>query len=188
MNDTPKFRGLQDEIRFTLLQKRILFLGFEVDDVAVVDFTSDLLYVTARDFRPVRVIMSSPGGDVYAGIAIYNAIRDSVCTGIVVNVEVRGLCASIAAVILQAASKRIACRGTRFLLHEVSEFKIFSEESATEKFEQADELSKCNRTLAAIIAERCGKPVAEILKKIKKRDWWLSAEEALEYNLIDEIF
>ena len=183
----PQYRNLSDNIEAANLDRRLLFLTEQIDECVAPSLLIDMMYLAGRSKEPIRIIMSSPGGDVYRGLLVYNAIRDVQRDGTPVVVEVFGLCASMATVILQAASKRIAHRGSRFLIHEVSEFKIFSEETATEKLDEAEELARINKTLVEILAERSTKNTEEIANLIKRRNYWLSANEAMSLGLVDEV-
>lgn len=181
------YRNLSDDITLANLDRRLLFLTDSIGQPEAQALLIDIMYLAGRSKEPIRLIMSSPGGDVYEGLLIYNAIRDVQAAGTPVVIEIFGLCASMATVVLQAASKRIAHRGSRFLLHEVSEFKFFSDETVTEKQDEAEELARINRTLIEILADRSGKRPEEIGSLIKRRNYWLSAIEARDFGLVDEV-
>ena len=187
--ERPKstYRNLTDDITLANLDRRLLFLTEEIGQPEAQALLIDIMYLAGRSKEPIRLIMSSPGGDVYEGLLIYNAIRDVQAAGTPVVVEILGLCASMATVVLQAASKRIAHRGSRFLLHEVREFKFFSEETATEKADEAEELARINQTLIEILADRTGRTVEEIGSLIKRRNYWLSASEAKSFGIVDQV-
>jgi len=182
-----KYRNLSDDIQDANLNRRLLFLTEGIEQPEAQALLIDIMYLAGRSKDPIRLIMSSPGGGVYEGLLIYNAIRDVQAAGTPVVIEIFGFCASMATVVLQAASKRIAHRGSRFLLHEVREFKFFSEETATEKADEAEELARINRTLIEILAERSGKKIEEIADLIKRRNYWLSASEAKSFGLVDQV-
>ena len=178
---------LEDRMEECLLDSRTVILSVEVTGEGS-GLYRKLAWLYAKDpGKEVRIILNSPGGEVYDGITIYNMIRHFTGKGMPVEVEVMGLCASMATVVLQAATRRVACRHTRFLLHEVSEFKLFSDETATEKEEEARELGIVNRMLAGILAERAGRQVEDVLMAIKRHELWMSAEEAREWGLVDEV-
>jgi len=187
--DRPKstYRNLTDDITLANLDRRLLFLTEEIGQPEAQALLIDIMYLAGRSKEPIRLIMSSPGGGVYEGLLIYNAIRDVQAAGTPVVIEIFGFCASMATVVLQAASKRIAHRGSRFCLHEVSEFKVFSEETATEKADEAEELARMNQMLIEILADRTGKTVEEIGSLIKRRNFWLSAADAKDFGLVDQV-
>jgi ATP-dependent Clp protease protease subunit len=176
-----------DKLNIRLLKTRTIVVCTSVSAEDEPFFTK-LNYLVSEDSKaPITVILNCPGGDVYDGFVIHNAILRARSQGTPVNVEVLGLCASMANIVLQAGTRRIAWKSTRFLLHEVSKFKFFDESTATQAEEEARELGKLNTMLAQIIADRVKKPIDEVLKAIKKNELWLSAEEALIYGLVDEV-
>ena len=178
---------LADEVEASSLDKRIVFLTGQIDEITASFFVKSLMYLTIKSARdPIRVILSSEGGDCYYGILAYTGIKDAIAAGAQVTVEVQGLCASMAVEILQAASVRVARVGSRFLLHEVREFKV-GDVTSSDAEESAIELKKVNNQMAEIIAGRTGKSVAFILKTIRKRDYWLNADEAKAFGLVDEV-
>lgn len=107
--------------------------------------------------------------------------------GIEIVTEARGYAASSAAVILQTGSRRTATKHTRILIHEVSTFKFFSNEKASDVAEEAEELQKVNDMLIKILSERTGHSEQELKTLIHKKDVWFNAQEALNFNLIDAI-
>jgi len=179
-----KYKTLEDDIKRRLLDKRIVMFVGEVGRALAADVTRDLLYLATKSKKPIRVILNSIGGEVYAGLLIYNTIKSIVNQGTEVTVEARGLAASMATIILQAGSKRVAPRYTRFLIHEVSGW-TWGKVSEVE--EAAEEFRKVNNMLRNIIAERSGRDPKEIDKLWTKKEVWYSAEEAKEFGLIDEI-
>jgi len=175
---------LREWLDYKLLQKRIIIWLGDVDVDNIKPLTSHLLYLAEESKKPIKIIMNSPGGEVYPGLLLFDSIKRLTESGIEVVVEVRGLGASMGAVILQAASKRIASRYSRFLIHEVSSVTWGK---ASEQEEEVRELRKINDMLAMIIAERTGKTVEEINKIWTKKDVWMSAQEAKDFGLVDEV-
>jgi len=182
-----KCRDLSDAIWAEHLKNRLLFIDNEITQETVHAHLNDLFYLAAKGSQPIRIIMSSPGGEVYAGLALYNTILDITRRGIPVTIDVMGLAASMAVEILQAGTHRQAYKYTRFLLHEISEIKVLSEETATQAEEHVAELVKLNRMLAEIVAGRAGKKPEEVLALIKKKDYYMSAEEAKKFGIIDSV-
>jgi ATP-dependent Clp protease protease subunit len=173
-----------DEMRKNLLENRMVLLTGEIGLTMAKDIVKELLYVSQRNTRPIKVILNSVGGEVYAGLLIYDTIRDLVGQGIQIEVEARGLAASMGAVILQAGSKRTASTATRFLIHEVS---TWDWAKVSEMEEKVLEVRKVNDMLRDIIAVRSGHPKEEIDRLWTKKDVWFSAEEAKQFGLIDEV-
>lgn len=179
-----QFEKLDDVIRKGLLDNRKILLTGEIGLSLAKDITRELLYVALKSQEPIHVILNSVGGEVYAGLLIFNTIRDLVSQGIDITVEARGLAASMGAIILQAGSKRIARKATRFLIHEVS---AWSWGKVSEMEERVEEIRKVNNLMRDIIAERSGKSKEEIDKLWTKKEVWYSAEEAKDFGLIDEV-
>jgi len=177
-------RTLDDEIRKQILEKRLILLTGEVGLSMAKDVVKELLYVALKSREPLKVILNSVGGEVYAGLLIYNTIEDLVRQGLEIIVEARGLAASMACIILQAGSRRIGTRTTRFLIHEVSSWDWGK---VTEMEEKVQEVRKVNDMLRDIIASRSGKSKEEIDQLWTKKDVWYSAEEAKDFGLIDEV-
>ena len=176
----------EDVVALRLGEKRIVVLHGQIEEVLAQQVSKELLYMESVGPEPIRVILNSVGGDVYDGLLIFDTIRDIAKKGIEVTIEVRGLAASMAAIILQAASikRRTSSRYTRFLIHEISSL---SAGTTSEQEEQVNELRKLNSMLRDILSERTGRSVEEIEKMWKKTDVWFSADEALKFGLVDEV-
>lgn len=179
------FKKLQEKIDWSLLQNRVIFIAGEIHMRFAEEVTKSLIYLWRKDNDPIYVLINSTGGEVYAGLLIYNTIRELVHKGVSVEVEARGLAASMGCIILQAGSKRTAAKETRLLMHEVSSIDFGT---VSEVEDKAIELRKLNNMLRDIIAKRSKRTPEEIDKLWTKTDVWYSAEEALEFGLIDEIY
>jgi len=171
-------------IRERLLDKRVVILAGEIGLSMAKDVVKELLYAGLKSTEPIKVILNSVGGEVYAGLLIYCTIRDLVNQGIKVEVEARGLAASMGCIILQAGSRKTAPKATRFLIHEVS---TWDWGKVSEMEEKVQEVRKVNNMLRDIIASRSGHPKEEIDRLWTKKDVWYSADEAREFGLIDEV-
>lgn len=183
--DKTKYTPLDDKIDEALLANRIIVLNGELKEIMVDKVCRRLLYLGATKKKSkIKVILNSVGGEVYLGLLIYNTILDLRKKGIKVIVETRGLAASMGCIILQAGSERRASKYTRFLIHEISTFTFGK---SSEVKEAAEETVKLNNMLREILAERSGKTPEEIEELWHKKDVWMSAQEALEFGLIDKI-
>ncbi|MBP5372910.1 MAG: ATP-dependent Clp endopeptidase proteolytic subunit ClpP [Clostridia bacterium] len=172
------------DIYSRLLDDRIIFLSGEIDDAVANTVIAQLIYLEAKDpTKPINMYINSPGGSVSAGMAIYdtmNYIRSDVCTICV------GLAASMGAFLLSsgAKGKRFALPTSEIMSHQplggaqgqASDIKI-----------QAEHILKTKDKLNRILAKNTGKELSQIVKDTD-RDNYLTAEEALEYGLIDEIY
>lgn len=166
-----------------LMMDRIIFLGVPIDDYVANIVVAQLLFLESVDSKKdVLLYINSPGGSVYAGMGIYDTMQyvrpdvATICTG---------LAASMGAVLLAGGQKgkRTALKHSRIMIHQplggaggkASDIEI----SAKHILELRDELYQ-------VLAEHSGKSVEQIAKD-SDRDYWMRAEEALDYGLIDEV-
>jgi ATP-dependent Clp protease protease subunit len=166
-----------------LLKDRIVFLGRGIDDMVANIVVAQLLYLEAEDSeKDIIVYMNSPGGSVTAGLAIYDAMQYVRCP---VQTVCVGQCASMAAVLLcaGAAGKRQILPHSRVMIHQPhggaggtsADIEI-----------QAREIVKLKGRLNEIIAKHTGKPLSEVVRDTD-RDYFMSAQEAIAYGLVDKI-
>jgi len=171
------------DIYSRLLKERIIFIGTTIDENIANIVIAQLLYLEAEDpDKDIMLYINSPGGLVTAGLAIYDTIqyiKPDVCTICV------GQAASMAAVLLAAGTsgKRYALRHSRIMLHQpIGAFQG----QATEVEIQAKEILRLREILNEILAKHTGQS-KEKIKQDTERDFYMSAEEALEYGVIDKI-
>ena len=165
-----------------LLNDRIIFICGEIDDNLANIVISELLYLDSLNSQDISLYINSPGGSVTSGLAIYdtmNFIKSDVST---IGV---GSCASMGSFLLSSGTKgkRFALENTEIMIHEVLGG---SKGQATEIKIQADHILYLREKLNKILAKNTG----NTLKKINNdtsRDYYLSAEKAKEYGIIDEI-
>jgi ATP-dependent Clp protease protease subunit len=171
------------DIYSRLLKDRIIFIGTPIDDQIANVVMAQLLYLEGEDpEKDISIYINSPGGSVYAGLAIYDTMQyvrprvSTICLG---------LAASMAAVLLGGGNKgmRYSLPNTRVLIHQPS--AGFSGQ-ATDIQIHAQEILRVRRRLDEILAEHTGKPI-EVINHDSERDFFMSAAEAKEYGLIDEI-
>lgn len=166
-----------------LLMDRIVFLGSPIDDNVANIIVAQLLFLDADDpERDIFMYINSPGGGVYAGMAIYDTmqhLRAPVSTFCV------GMCASMAAVLLAAGAegKRNALPNSRIMIHQPSGG---SQGTASDIEIAAKEILHIRGKLNGIIAKHTGQPVEQVAEDVD-RDRYLSPEESLEYGLIDRV-
>ncbi|MBQ4167094.1 MAG: ATP-dependent Clp endopeptidase proteolytic subunit ClpP [Clostridia bacterium] len=171
------------DIYSRLLKDRILFLGGEVTDEEANLIIAQLLFLEADDpDKDIFLYINSPGGSVSAGLAIYDTIRYLKCEVVTICV---GLAASMGAFLLAsgAKGKRKALPNSEIMIHQPSGGAYGQ---ASDVKIHADHIIKTRRKLNEILAERTGRPLS-VIEEATERDNFLSAEEALEFGLIDEI-
>jgi ATP-dependent Clp protease protease subunit len=166
-----------------LLKERIVFLGVQIDDVSANDVMAQLLYLESEDpDRDINIYINSPGGSFTALTAIYDTmqyIRPDISTVCL------GQAASAAAVLLAAGTKgkRFAVPNARILIHQPSG----SGEGQSSDIEiQANEIMRMRALLERMLAEHTGRTDEQVRKDIN-RDKILTAAEAVDYGLIDEV-
>jgi ATP-dependent Clp protease protease subunit len=166
-----------------LLMDRIVFLGSPVDDNVANIILAQLLFLDAEDpERDIYLYINSPGGSVYAGMAIYDTIqhlRAPVATFCV------GMAASMGAVLVAAGAegKRAALPNSRIMIHQPSSGV---QGTAADIEIQAQEILRTRQKLNEILAHHTGQTVEKIAEDVD-RDRWMSPEEAVDYGLIDRV-
>ncbi len=166
-----------------LFRERIIFLSEEVDDGIANAIVAYLLYLDSEDpTKPIYLYINSPGGSVTAGMAIYDTMRHIKAEVVTICV---GLAASMGAFLLAAGTKgkRLALPHARIMIHQPLGG---SRGQASDIEIEAKEILRIRQQLDAILAERCGQPLDKI-QKDTDRDFFMSAEEAKEYGLIDKV-
>ena len=166
-----------------LMMDRIIFLGTQIDDYTANTLQAQLLYLdTADPGKDISIYINSPGGSIYAGYGIYDTMQfvsskiATICTG---------MAASMAAVLLVAGEKgkRSALKHSRVMIHQ----PLGGVQGQASDIEiTAREILKIKQEVYTIIAEHSGQSYEKVLKD-GDRDFWMNAEEALAYGMVDQI-
>ncbi|MBK5194429.1 MAG: ATP-dependent Clp endopeptidase proteolytic subunit ClpP [Proteiniphilum sp.] len=173
----------QMDVFSRLMMDRIIFLGTAIDDYTANVIQAQLLYLDSADpGKDISIYINSPGGSVYAGLGIYDTMQfitsnvTTICTGIA---------ASMAAILLVAGTekKRFALTHSRVMIHQpmggvqgqASDIEITYRE-----------IAKIKEELYAIISKHSGKPIEDVSRD-SDRDFWLTAEEAKSYGMVDDV-
>jgi len=171
------------DIYSRLLRERIIFLGTPIDDQIANLVVAELLHLESEDpDKDISIYVNSPGGHVYAGLTIYDTMQ-------FVKPDVQTMCVgtalSMGALLLAggAQGKRMALPNAKILLHQVSGG---FEGQASDIEIQAREVISVKRRLEEIIALHSGQPLEKVSKDME-RDYFLSAEEAKDYGIIDRV-
>ena len=171
------------DIYSRLLQDRIIFLGEEVNDTSASIVVAQLLFLEAEDpDKDIHLYINSPGGSVTAGMAIYDTMHYVKCD---VSTICIGMAASMGAFLLAGGTKgkRLALPNAEIMIHQPSGG---SQGQATEIEIAAKHILKTKEKLNRILADNTGRDL-EVVAADTERDNWMSAQEALEYGLIDKI-
>jgi ATP-dependent Clp protease protease subunit len=173
----------QMDVFSRLMMDRIIFLGEGINDYVANIVTAQLLFLESIDRnKDVQMYINSPGGSVYAGLGIYDTMQiitpdvSTICTGIA---------ASMAAVLMCAGTngKRTALKHSRVMIHQ----PLGGAEGQASDIEiTAREIGKLKKELYEIIAEHSGQKFAKV-EKDSDRDYWMTAEEAKAYGMVDEV-
>ncbi len=174
----------QMDVFSRLMMDRVIFLGTEVNDYTANVIQAQLLYLDSVDSeRDIHLYLNTPGGSVYAGLGIYDTMQfvrakvATICTG---------LAASMGAVLLVAGEKgmRAALPHSRVMIHQ----PLGGVQGQASDIEiTAKEILKLKEELYTIISDHSGKTVEQI-RQDADRDHWLTAQEALEYGMIDKVY
>ena len=178
-----KLNVAQMDVFSRLMMDRIIFLGTQVDDYTANVIQAQLLYLDSSEpGKDVSIYINSPGGSVSAGLGIYDTMQyiqsdvSTICTG---------MAASMAAVLLVAGAKdkRFALKHSRVMIHQpmggiqgqASDIEITSRE-----------ILKLKKELYTIISEHSGQPYDKVYQD-SDRDYWMTAQEAVDYGMIDRV-
>ena len=167
-----------------LLEDRIIFLSGEITDEVANLVVAQLIYLESKDpTKDISIYINSPGGSVTAGMAIYDTMNYIRCDVATICV---GMAASMGAFLLSSGTKgkRFALPNAEIMIHQVLGG---ARGQATDVAIQTQQLLKTKNKLNRILAENTGKDVAQV-ERDTERDNYLTAEEALEYGLIDQVF
>ena len=176
-------KRIQDALEFRLLESRKIFLWGQVDDHSAKHVVDRLLYLELEaPGKEIQLIINSPGGYVTSGFAIYDTMKgisspvSTICTG---------LAASMGSILLSAGAKgrRFVLPHGRVMIHQPSGG---AGGQASDIEIQMRELIKTKQLGAEILAANCGQTVEKIMQDFN-RDYWMGAEESVEYGIVDGI-
>lgn len=171
------------DIYSRLLNDRIIVLSDEVNDATASVIVAQLLYLEGQDpEKDISFYINSPGGSVSAGLAIYDTMQYIKCD---VSTICMGMAASMGAFLLSsgAKGKRYILPNAEVMIHQPSGG---AQGQATEILIAADHIQRTKQRLNKILSENTGKPIEQVALDTE-RDNWLTAEDALEYGLVDKI-
>ncbi|HOG02165.1 MAG TPA: ATP-dependent Clp endopeptidase proteolytic subunit ClpP [Clostridia bacterium] len=172
------------DIYSRLLKDRIIFLGGEIDDDTANLIVAQMLFLEADDpDKDISLYINSPGGSVTAGLAVYDTMQYIRCDVATICI---GIAASMGAFLLAAGAKgkRKALPNAEVMIHQPTGG---ARGQATDIAIQAEQIMKTKQRMNRILAERTGQPVERVAADTE-RDNYMTAEEALAYGIIDEIF
>jgi ATP-dependent Clp protease protease subunit len=137
--------------------------------------------------KPITLYINSAGGNVTDGLAIHDAVRHLVSLGVPITIVVQGMAYSMGSVLLQAASpgRRFAFPHSWIMIHEPAKWAGW--QSTTAAAQHLDRLKQMQSQIYQILSERSGRPLRQIIRDTKRTDFYLDAQKAKDYGLIDEV-
>ncbi|MCB5714404.1 ATP-dependent Clp protease proteolytic subunit [Lactonifactor longoviformis] len=169
-----------------LLSDRVIFLGEEVSDTSASLIVAQLLFLEAQDpDKDIHIYINSPGGSVTAGLAIYDTMKYIKCDVATICI---GMAASFGAFLLAGGThgKRMALPNSEIMIHQPAMHGNGIQGPASDIKIMSDYMQKSKQKLNRILSENTGRTMEEI-EKDTDRDYFMSAEEALTYGLIDSV-
>lgn len=166
-----------------LLKERIIFLGEEINDVTASLVVAQMLFLESEDpDKDIKLYINSPGGSISAGFAIYDTMQYIKCD---VSTICIGMAASMGAFLLAAGAKgkRYALPNSEVMIHQPLGG---TRGQASDIAIHAERILRMKKSLNRVLAERTGQPLEKI-ERDTDRDFFMSAEEAKEYGIIDEV-
>jgi len=166
-----------------LMMDRIIFLGYPVNDEVANIITAQLLFLESTDrTRDIQLYINSPGGSVYAGLGLYDTMQfvspdiATICTGMAASMSAVLMCAG-------APGKRSALKHARIMMHQPSGG---AQGQASDVEITVNEVRKVKHELYEILSDHTGQTIEKVTKD-SNRDFWMTAPEAKDYGLIDEV-
>jgi ATP-dependent Clp protease protease subunit len=164
-----------------LMMDRIIFLGVPIDDEVANIVQAQLLYLASENEKePISIYLNTPGGDVSAGLGIYDTMQliapevNTICTG---------MAASMGAVLLCAGKNRSILPHSKVMIHQPSGF---TSGMASDILIEAKEIEKCRQEICEIVSNHTGQPYEKVFADMD-RDYWMNAQEAVDYHIVDKI-
>lgn len=178
-----KIFSSEDKKREWFAERGIVLLFGEINQGSARSVISSM-WQAALQGKPILLVINSKGGSVHDGLAIYDTMVLLRRAGHTVNTLGIGEVFSMATVVLQGGEKRLITPSTYLMIHEVSSWNWgkLSEQSDTVKY-----LAELEKRTLGILAERSKLTVAGIRTRYKRKDWWITPEDALKFQLVDAI-
>lgn len=166
---------------------RDVYLVGDIEKDTAKSVIERLRELASNSRKPMTLYINSAGGNVTDGLALHDAIRHVVHSGVEVTVVVQGMAYSMGSIVLQAASpgRRLAFPHSWIMIHEPAKWAGW--QSTTAAAQHLDRLKQMQNQIYRILAERSGKPLKQIIRDTKRTDFYLDAWRAKDYGLIDDI-
>jgi ATP-dependent protease ClpP protease subunit len=165
------------------MQRGIVLFNNDIDSNALEEFQQDLLYVASLGLPNIKVVLTTNGGALDCAFGMYDLIRQ-VDRTVQVDTLAMGYCYSAGMVVLQAGRRRLATPHTTLMIHETLTIQFGKMSEVEEDVRFAKELTD---RMFAVLTERSKVKPSTLRKRIKGRNWWLTADSALKYGFIDDV-
>jgi ATP-dependent Clp protease protease subunit len=175
--------GLREHQSQTLMQKGIIVFNNDIDSNSFDQFQTDLLYVASLNPPSIKVILTTNGGALDCAFGMYDLIRQ-VDRTLRVDTIAMGYCYSAGVIVLQAGRQRLATPNTSLMVHEAFTLQFGKMTEVEDDVKFAKELM--DRMIKVLTERSKVKPIA-LRKRIKGRNWWLTADDALKYGFVDAL-
>ena len=183
INPIVKDEGVSKDVFSSNLEHNVVHIAGEINDEMAVSVTAQLLNRMHEDATSCDIYINSPGGSVTAGLAIYDTMAFMKYKGIEIRTYCIGRAASMAAVLLSGGSVRYVLPHAEVMIHQPSGGM---EGQSTDMLISAEHIRRTREVLNEILSRNTGKDM-DTIRKDTERDFWMNADEALDYGIIDEI-
>ncbi|HEY8367886.1 MAG TPA: ATP-dependent Clp protease proteolytic subunit [Thermodesulfobacteriota bacterium] len=173
--------------RESIDRRREIYLVDDIDKESVKRVVEQFRTFASQSRDPITLYLNTPGGNVTDGLALYDVISQIVADGIEVSIYVQGMAYSMGSVVLQAASpgRRFAFPHSWIMIHEPAKWAGW--QSTSSAAQHLDRLKAMQAQIYRILSMRSGQPLKQIIRDTKRTDFYLDAEKALAYGIIDAI-
>jgi ATP-dependent Clp protease protease subunit len=181
-------QNVWDYIHIQEIEVGVVRLSDDINSCSCHDFSREISFILSRGLKKIQIIITSPGGGAYHAFAIYDIMQSARSRGVDITGIVEGFAASAASmIVLQGCDNRLATKHSRLHLHEMQEWVFMDIQSTSKVEDRANEMKALEKMVVQILSGTTKKSEEEISAFIKRRERWMSAQEALEFGLIDEI-
>ena len=172
-----------DVLSYLLARNRVVYLNGEVNDALALSVITQLQYLDAKGDGPITVVINSPGGSVSSGLAIYDCMKYGISCKVITVAT--GMAASMGAFLLAAGTPghRYATPHAEIMIHQPVGGAYGQASDITVA---AAHIQSTKKKLARILAEGCGQPMDKVMADCD-RDYWMTAQEAMAYGLVDHV-
>lgn len=168
-----------------MIERGIIHINDEINEYTGRSAIQEMTYAALKKISPMRLLITSPGGSVFDGLAVYDYARSLVRQGIEIYTIGLGWTASMGGILLQAGSRRYMHENAWLMIHEITKFSMGKTSDIQDEAKFLERMQ--NECLIPILTSRSKMSPSQLKVKWKRKDWWLSSHEALELGFCDEV-